>query len=183
MMDEPQKPLIPEVVPETSPGPVERPLRRKSGPPPKFDEQKRLEVCAIVGLGCTIRSAADYIGMSEDTIFRTARIQPQFAAELQRAKARGEIKLLRLVEKSAIEGQWRAATWLLAHCHQGRYQDHHDEGLKPEQLQLVLTRFVDVLMGEIRDTEDRGRVRRRLQELNDSLTDTAATARQLEHDP
>jgi hypothetical protein len=87
------------------------------------------------------------------------------------------------VEQAALDGQWRAATWLLSRCHQGRYRDRSDDRLQPEQLQLVLTRFADVLIGEIRDPDDRVRVRDRLKELNDSLTETASTARRLEHKP
>lgn len=149
-----------------------------------LDEKKKSDICAIVGVGCTVKTAAAYVGCSDQTVYRHARKDPAFREALAQARARNEVVLLRHIkEKATQQGEWRAETWLLVHCHQDRYLLPRPEGMTAEQLAATLNRFAEVLVREIADVQERRRVAARLQYLTKTLEQDVAIANQVENTP
>jgi hypothetical protein len=135
------------------------------GPHSCVDKEKQDNICAIVAMGCTLHTAADFVGISRRTVTREIQRNPTFAEALRRARSRGEVKLLRSVHEAAVnEGKYSAAIWLLSHC----YRDHYYpkmRGIPAEQVQLLVERLTDTLLDEVRDTVDRDRITVRLKQV------------------
>ena len=61
----------------------------KRGRPPVLDEGKQREIVAILTMGCSRRTAAQYVGCAPNTIQSTAERDPKFAEKLgSRRRAR-----------------------------------------------------------------------------------------------
>jgi len=156
------------------------PRRRTLGRKPLLDDKRQTEICAVIGAGCTLRTAAAYVGCSESAIYKLARRDADFAAALRKARAKSEMVLLRCVHDAASQKKdWRAATWLLTHCHQERYRTG-TELLAADQVSAMIGRFADLLLREVADVADRKRILARLEDLTSSLGRDAAVAGQLE---
>jgi len=159
------------------------PRRSPLGRKPLLDAKRQTEICAVIGAGCTLRMAAAYVGCNESTIYRFAQRDADFAAALRKARAKSEMVLLRCVHEAATQKKdWRAATWLLTHCHQERYR-MGTELLAADQVSAMIGRFAELLLREVADVADRKRILARLEDLTSSLGREAATAVQLEVSP
>lgn len=148
------------------------------GPRAFLDEEKQKLVCVLLEVGLPLTSAADYVGCHVRTIYNTSRRLPDFGLAMRRARAGGEFRLVHKIQQAALErDDWRAATWLLAHCHGERYQNRGSD-LVAADLSAALTRFSDVLMREITDGGVRRRILKRMSEVRHDLD--AAAVRRLE---
>jgi hypothetical protein len=171
---------------EAEPKPAAKPGRslvNRRGRVPCLDAERQAEVCAVIAQGLTVQTAADFVGIGQTTIYRTARKNPEFAAALVRARSRHEYILVRSVKDAAVERKdWRAAAWLLAHTFRDRYYVRQPRGLPVEQVRLLFERFSEALLSEVRNTEDRRRVMTRLQKISDDVSDAAGVNQRLGHE-
>src|SRR5215213_9383052 len=75
-----------------------------------LDADKRREICAILSVGATRITAAEYVGCHVRTIGRTAKRDPEFARQLRQAGSRHEILHLKNINAAAGDARyWRAA--------------------------------------------------------------------------
>ncbi len=77
-----------------------------------LDEGKRREVIAILSVGCSRATAAQYVGCHGTTITRTATRDAEFARQVRQAESLLEIKHLKNIDAAAKDTRyWRAAAW------------------------------------------------------------------------
>src|SRR5437868_4570314 len=93
----------------------------KPGPQPFLDDGKRREICAMLVAGASQTSAANYVGCVTSTITNTAKRDPEFARQIQRAKAECELNSLNKIN-AAGDRSWRAAAWLLERTRPESYE-------------------------------------------------------------
>jgi hypothetical protein len=62
----------------------------------------------------SFREACAYAGISDDTLGRRRKADPEFAARVEHAREMSKVKLVTLISKSALN-DWRAAAWMLEH--------------------------------------------------------------------
>ena len=153
------------------------------GRTPCLDEKRKADLCAVVAQGLTLRTATDFIGVSHSTILRTAKKDRRFAEALRQARSRGEYILVHSVKDAAVERKdWRAAAWLLSHCFRDRYYLRQPRGVPVEQVRLLFERFTDALLAEVRNDEDRRRIKNRLQKISGQVSDAAGVTKRLGHE-
>jgi hypothetical protein len=143
-------------------------------PPPKkkktvLDAQKRSEVCAILAMGGTRATAAEYVGCHPDTIRRTARREPEFADQISQAQSRHEMFHLRSINAAAGDTRyWRAAAWALEHIYPDRYA-RKAGSISPEQIQLILQELAESLLKHLPDNDERRTVRAKIVRIAEKL--------------
>lgn len=88
----------------------------RQGRPTKYTARTIAALEGALEAGVTIRIACDIAGIGEATYFGWARDFPEFSERSTRARAIGVVMNLSLI-RGAAERDWRAAAWLLEHCH------------------------------------------------------------------
>jgi hypothetical protein len=126
---------------------------KKSGRPQLLDPVKCSELLAILSLGCGQAAAAEYVGCSVSTIYRTARRHPDFAQRLGRARNQAEISFLKNIHTASDDPKyWRAAAWALERSHPGKYgpdRNNAVQSITPDQLQLILAHFARRIIQQV----------------------------------
>lgn len=82
----------------------------RGGRPAKIHDKQRGEVIAIVAAGGSLNDAADVIGVARDTLQLALRNDSGFRTGVDRASAKGKLRLINKVGKSR---PWQAAAWML----------------------------------------------------------------------
>lgn len=91
------------------------------GRPRVLDETKRAEICALLAAGCTLRTAANYVGCSVSAISKLKDRDAAFREQVAKALAEREAFPLSKV-REACGRSWRAAVWLLERTVGGSYR-------------------------------------------------------------
>src|SRR5690349_4649312 len=132
----------------------------------KFNDTKRRDVCKILKLGGTRLLAANYVGITVETIQETALADPEFAEQLRKAELETELMLLRGIQAAAGDvKQWRASAWALERMYPERYARRQPDTITREQMTAVVQALGAVVAGEIPVEKLRGRVLTRLTQL------------------
>jgi len=138
----------------------------KRGRPPVLDHVKKREILAILTVGCSRRTAARYVGCAAATIQNTADRDPEFAQQLHHANHAAEIEYVKNIKKAAKKEQyWRAAAWALERLNPEDYAKRSPGKLTPEEMQTLLTRLAEILLGEVPVARHRKEMLKRLQRL------------------
>ncbi|HEY1602080.1 MAG TPA: hypothetical protein VGG64_20925 [Pirellulales bacterium] len=137
-----------------------------------IDAIKQGEICAIISVGGSRRTAAKYVGCAAESIGRKACRDPEFAERLARAEADFEVIHLSNIQQAGKKS-WNASAWLLERVYPERFAKRGAATIPVRQLDDVLTRLGQVIKEEVSDPERVKRLVTRLQEL---LTEIAADA-------
>lgn len=137
-----------------------------------LDESKRREICAILAVGCSRRTAAKYVGCAVDTIRRTALRDPEFEECLRKAESQHEIIHLRNIQEAGGR-YWRASAWVLERLYAARYAARPADGISREQLSQILAEFAQIVAEEIPTAKYRASVLKRLVDLTVNLRTAA----------
>lgn len=123
---------------------------RKSGRPPVLDGKKRLQIVAIMSVGCSQAVAAQYVGCAPATISNTAERDPVFGAEIEKAKSNSELSLVKNIRNAANKAQyWRAAAWALERAFPEKYALRDPNLLTPEQITDALAKFTEIILHDV----------------------------------
>ena len=142
----------------------------KRGPKPVLDEIKRREIIAILSVGCSQRTAANYVGCSPSTIGYTAERDPEFAEQISRAQHSQELRYLKNVQKAADqEKYWRAAAWFLERKFPDEYGRRGPNVITITQIKDLWARFAEIIIAEVSHEETRDNLLRRFAEVSASL--------------
>lgn len=76
-------------------------------------------------IGATLKLAAEYAGISEDTLIGWKKRYPDFSAKCAGACAAGAMKWLAVIDQAAPE-DWRAAAWKL----ERRYPEEYGQRVR-----------------------------------------------------
>jgi hypothetical protein len=134
----------------------------RRGRPPVLDKTKRTQVLAVVSVGCSLARAAEFVGCARSTIRDTARRDPEFAKELDKARCSAELSLVKSIRKAANKEQyWRAAAWALERGFPEKYGPREPDALTIEQVNALLLRFADYIVAEVPE-RDRKRILKQL---------------------
>lgn len=118
----------------------------RAGRPREIDEVKRGEICALLSVGCSYRTAAQYVGCTAAAISMLTKRDAAFAAQVAKAVAQREVTLLSYLRRSAKKS-WRATAYMLEMTVGGRYGGRVlslDEEVENERLEAAFSRARDV---------------------------------------
>ena len=146
----------------------------KCGRRPVLNEIKRREILAILAVGCSRRTAANYVGCSVSTIQNTAERDPKFAEDLRHAEHQSEIAYLKNIQKAARKEQyWRAAAWALERRNPEEYARRGPDVITVDQIRLLLAEFTEIVVSEVPIPLYRKNVLKRLRALSAGLRRSA----------
>ena len=130
-----------------------------------LDQSRREIVLALLGNGCSRRTAARYIGCATATITRTANRDPQFGEQIARAEQNAEIDALRCIRSAAKnERYWRAAAWLLERKNPTDFTLRPPTMFTIDQVADLFAKVTDVLAEDLPE-ENRQRALQKLERL------------------
>ncbi|MFH1265281.1 MAG: hypothetical protein ABIK89_06095 [Planctomycetota bacterium] len=122
----------------------------KRGRRPVLDTTKKKEILAILSVGCSRRTAANYVGCAVSTIHNTADRDPEFADALRHAEYQSEIAYLKNIQKAARKEQyWRAAAWALERKNPAEYAARSPDVITVDQIKLVLAELTEIVVSEV----------------------------------
>lgn len=133
---------------------------------PALDEKKKLEILAILSVGCSRRTAAEYVGCDPRTINRTAERDAEFAEQLRRAENQQELACLKQLQQAARKEQyWRAAAWILERRLPERYGRHAPQLLTLDQVKEILKQLAEIVVEDVPVARYRKNVIKRLEKM------------------
>ena len=141
-------------------------MPNKPGRPPILDDAKRKQICAILQVGGTIATAADVVRCCPRTVYNTARRDPEFKADMDRARALRRVTLLQRMEAASADPRyWRATAWLLERECPEKYAKPQPETVPVGDLKDISRMFLDIVEPEISDRSAFARIADRVQEI------------------
>lgn len=142
----------------------------KCGRPAVLDENKRTQILAILGVGCSRLTAASFVGCAVSTIRRTAERDPEFARQLGRAEYNAEINYLKNIRKAANKEQyWRAAAWALERKNPRDFARRGPDVITVDQIASLLAQFTEIVVEEVPVARYRKNILRRFAALTANL--------------
>jgi len=146
----------------------------KSGRKSVLDGYKRREILAILGVGCSRRVAAEYVGCAISTIQNTADRDRNFAEKLRQKEHGSEIGYMENIRNAArTERYWRAAAWALERLHPDKYGRRGPDVITVDEIKSLLAQFAEIIVEEIPVAEYRKNILKRLAVISDSLKDAS----------
>jgi hypothetical protein len=134
--------------------------------PGALDATQKEHVAAILGVGCSLRTAANYVSCSPETIRREMDRDPEFARKTQRAPRQCEIGYLQNLRLAASnERHWRAAAWALERLNREDFAARPPDAVTYGQIRRLLARMADVVVEEIDNEAKRQTILKRLEAL------------------
>ena len=142
----------------------------KRGTRTKLDEGKRHDLITLLGLGCSRRTAARYVGCTVAAIENTLRDDPEFSERVLRAEQQAEIGYLQNIKQAAKKEQyWRAAAWALERRNPEDFAARGPDVITLDQMKQLLARFAQLIMEEVPDPRYRQNILKRLDGLSADL--------------
>ena len=142
----------------------------KPGRPPVLDEGKQREIVAIIAMGCSRRTAAQYVGCAPSTIQNTAERDGKFAERLDHARSQAVVTHVKNINSAAKKAQyWRAAAWALERLRPEEYAAPHADMLSLEQVVKLLAYLSQVIVEAVPVGEYRKNIMKRLGEITEMV--------------
>ncbi len=149
----------------------------KRGRRPVLNAEKRGQIVAILSVGCSQSTAAQYVGCAVSTIQRTADRDPEFANELCQAKCNAELGLVRNIRNAAKKEQyWRAAAWALERGFPEKYAPRDPDVITAEQLVQILRQLAERIVEHVPNAAYRKNIVKDIESLARSLGQTIKEA-------
>lgn len=123
----------------------------------KLTEEKQTEICAMISVGCSERTAARLADCSETAARNLVRRDKAFAQRFRQAAIRREVFPLRAII-NASQSRWRAAAWYLARLNPNEYGSQKPETVTPEMLENWLSDLGEAILEAVQDQATRDRI-------------------------
>lgn len=136
----------------------------------KITEEQKTQICAMAGVGCSLRTATRLAGCADSTVRSLLRRDRAFENRYRKSLQSCELMALRHVQLAG-EKNWRAAAWLLERMRPNDYGSPKPDIMTPHQAQLVLSQMGEIKVREVKNPEDRRRARQALREVMDGLSE------------
>ncbi len=124
------------------------------GRPKKLDSAKQDQICALITVGCTRRTAAQHTGVSCTGIRNLARRDREFADRLQRAEMLREANALKHIYNAGAKN-WRTAAWLLERTFPDDYARKRPKSFSYDEARGLMEEVWETLAQYITDREAR----------------------------
>ncbi len=134
-----------------------------------IDEGRQREICAIIAVGGSRRTAAKYVGCSPDSIRRRADRDPEFAKRLKRAESDFEVIHLSNIQQAGKKS-WNASAWMLERVHPERFGKRTPGTITFQELGEMLEQFTAMIEKEVDNPQTVQRLINRLDRLVLKLT-------------
>jgi hypothetical protein len=119
---------------------------------PSIDAIKESEICAIVCVGGSLRTAAKHVGCTVSAIRVHADRSREFAQRLKRAESDFEVILLSNIQQAGKKS-WNASAWLLERIFPERFVKRRPDTIPVEELEGVLEHLAKIIAHEVPDRE------------------------------
>jgi hypothetical protein len=118
-----------------------KPGKRPRGTPTLLTPARHALVVDMVRRGNFLRAAAAAAGVAERTVYQwrergeadhaadVPSVYRAFAEDLAAADAEAEMRLLAMIDGSAVDGDWKAAAWILERRWPDRYSRRSEMGI------------------------------------------------------
>jgi hypothetical protein len=133
-----------------------------------FDEKKRDTVCTLVHFGFNRWQAAQHVGISRATLYRTARQDQAFRDKLRNAELHQELRPLQRIMEH-MPKSWRAAAWVLERQKPDLYVRRAPQTMTLADMQGIFHAMMKFLLRGMPDKAARARVTANLEELFEEL--------------
>lgn len=138
-----------------------------------LNAEKRCQILAILSVGCSQSTAAQYVGCAVSTIQRTADRDPDFAKGLCQAKCNAELGLVKNIRNAAKKEQyWRAAAWALERGFPEKYAPRSPDVITAEQLAQILGQLAQRIIEHVPNPEYRKNIVKDVEAIARSLGQT-----------
>lgn len=145
----------------------------KPGRPPVLDEGKQREIVAIISMGCSRRTAAQYVGCDRKTIQNTAERNEKFAEKLERAQSQAVVTHVKNINSAAKKAQyWRAAAWALERLNPEEYATPHPDMISLEQVSRMIDGFARIVIDAVPVDAYRKSIIKRLGDLTKMVSES-----------
>ncbi len=137
-------------------------------PASRLDPQTHRTIVDAMRLGTYLVTAAEHAGIAESTIrtwmtrgrkdLATGRttIYSKLVRDIQRAEAQAEVRIVGVIQRTAVAGDWRAGAWWLSHRHPSRWTDRVDQNVRVQVDADEFARVVADLVALADPDEDPG---------------------------
>jgi hypothetical protein len=134
-----------------------------------IDAIKEAEICAIVSVGGSLRTAAKHVGSTVSAIRVRADRNRQFAQRLKRAESDFEVILLSNIQQAGKKS-WNASAWLLERIFPERFVKRRPNTIPVEEVNDVFEHLAKIIAHEVPDPERSERLLDRVTTLLANLT-------------
>ncbi len=144
---------------ESKPKSTPRPRQKR-----KLTDEMQTEICSMISVGCSMRTAARLAGCSEASIRGLAERDEAFFERLRAACMRREVLPLSAILK-ASQTHWRAAAWYLSRLNREEYGYRRAETVSPVMLREWTDELHKAVLAALSDKAARRRFLRILDRL------------------
>ena len=138
----------------------------KCGRRPVLNATKKDQIVAIIGAGCSRRTAAAYVGCAPATIQNTANRDPKFAERLRQAGYQAQIGYLKNIQNAARKEQyWRAAAWALERLNPEDFALPNPNQVAVDQMKQLMEQFAQIVTEEVHLVKTRKNILKRFNAL------------------
>jgi len=131
-----------------------------------LDAKKKNQITAILGVGCTRRTAAAFVGCAPSTIAAEMQRDPEFANELRDAEQQQELHHLQTINEARKKPQyWRASAWWLEKRLPHLYDSKGAGIYTKKQVFEILRQLAEIIMEEVPATKHRKAIIKRFEKL------------------
>ncbi len=116
----------------------------------KLTDEKQIEICAMIGVGCSLRTAARLAGCSEAAVRNLVRRDEAFATRFREASIRREVFPLRNII-NASQTRWRAAAWYLTRLNPEEYGYRRPETVTPQMIRDWVRELSSAIVQAVED--------------------------------
>jgi hypothetical protein len=107
----------------------------------KVDDARKRAMLTLLGIGCSLRMTAAYVGVSHQTVANVLAGDPAFSEDVRQARERAKVFPLNCILRECGRS-WKAATWLLEYMERSQSAersdaDKHVERVRAQALALI----------------------------------------------
>lgn len=118
-------------------------MAAKPGPKPLLDDAKKGEIVGLLKAAFSEKEAFRIVGVSRQTVKRSAKADPAFAEQIKTATDQGEHEVVKVILEAA-KRQWQAGAWWLERKHWQKYAKRKPDAYTPEQFMLFASRLAEL---------------------------------------